>query len=536
MAQRPYSVPPGRIHASRRPAGELRGRTGRPASSCAPWVTAFFCLACGGRAELAQSNARPQVRTAFLFDLQSGFSVVDFTSLEHPKRHNIDLTSFTLSPMDVSGQRLIGGRTRGEIEELVLFSAPNWAPHVLAQSPLETAFMTQTRFVTDGVLVANADNFQLMDAEGAMLLEGSSTGDVIEQDSRGDHALVPGLGGSTWIRPGPESIFIPDQGYKWSFKFAEPKSELVAIAWANEPIESLPSAELWTLRMNAREPGCDAPSLRSCAWQPTYIFHHEASNRAVIGAEMIDEKGNWKLSISVLPWGAQARTDEKSTELAFARIEMDHPEKVEWTVRGDLLWVWAFEDGGVQAIWQLNIRTANAATELDPAVDLNENLRSHQIIGDLDLWLQGEDRPGATPEWWYFSLLKEAPKWHRLSRTETAMAPLGDRGAIFLGRSAPSDPLNPGFECQPCTYWAIQDLADDSSLTLSESVFHVATNQFFLVQSPVYPTPDGSGVLVIHDGQIDYRTFARPDKNFRLTQEQTTAALLLPERWETARP
>lgn len=145
------------------------------------------------------------------------------------------------------------------------------------------------------------------------------------------------------------------------------------------------------------------------------------------------------------------------------------------------------------------------------------------IIGRIE----AEDGP--SENWQVLDLRHDVEAWAPVDPKGDVVVGMGRRGAIFL--DSPDDPRERSTPCAPCAFTAVQDILDPKSPRLTGSVHASSSPDKRDVNFPLWPAPDGSGVLIRESGTWFYEMFDKPGTRYPIATPPEGALISLPPRW-----
>ncbi len=173
---------------------------------------------------------------------------------------------------------------------------------------------------------------------------------------------------------------------------------------------------------------------------------------------------------------------------------------------------------------QEGLRSAYSVDLASPGAIVLQTEEDNVIIGAIRV-----SDGGPSENWQVLDLRHDVETWDPVDPKGEVVMGFGRRGAIFL--DSPDDPSERSTPCAPCAFTAVKDILDPKSPRLTGS-FHASSSPNIRDPNfPLWPAPDGSGVLIRDSGTWFYETFDAPGTRYPIATPPEGALISIPPTW-----
>lgn len=427
--------------------------------------------------------------------------------------------------LDGRGLTVVSRTEDPSLNEGFLFSSENWS--------------APRRAVSDGIfslLWVDADRYIAVGSGWTLsdLRTGSSTTTpasqlgVTQWPADGGYSyLIRSDDAYDWIHPKRDPVRIRNADVLSYFPTSEGDSLVLVYQGDSDPDVS-DNSHVLSMRA-APQAGCTPrqtpgdclPQLRAARRIPE-------TSLVLIAAWSQGAGGVWR-SILVRGWGENTSLSTGADEPGVLRASgPDKGEECGPVVVEDRIWIFCVLPGGGASFerfetTQQGLRSAYAVNLASPGAVVLRTEEDNVIIGRIE----AEDGP--SENWQVLDLRHDVEAWAPVDPKGDVVVGMGRRGAIFL--DSPDDPRERSTPCAPCAFTAVQDILDPKSPRLTGSVHASSSPDKRDVNFPLWPAPDGSGVLIRESGTWFYEMFDKPGTRYPIATPPEGALISLPPRW-----
>lgn len=513
------------------------------------WTLLFAISGCDASTESSQREPDPSQdpsprdpepsggsHRAIAFTGVESLSIVSFDNPENPRQ--FELVTAEMSDRRLQVEWSLDGRALSVIsrgEDLAgsggfLFSSENWSLPLQPVSSFPEGLITLHWVDEDRYLAMAAGEWSF-----SHLRTGSITGnsakdiDVTQWPAESGYSyLVRADETYDWIHPKRDPVRIQNADVR-SFLPTNDGGDLVLVFEGDNDPEVSDTSH--TLTMRAAPQAACSPSLAAgdCLPHLLGVKRVPESSLVVIAAMAQGVEGVWH-AILVRGLGDRTPFSTGADEPGALRASgPDNGESCGPVVARDRIWIVCdLPEGGVHLerfeSTQEGLRPAYSVDLVGADAFVLPNGEDGVLISPVDA-----EEGGSRESWQVLDLRHDVEAWDPVDPKGDVVVGLGRRGAIFL--DSPDDLSERSTPCAPCAFTAVKDILDPKSPRLTGS-FHASSSPNRRdLDFPLWPAPDGSGVLIRESGTWFYETFDKPGTRYPIATPPEGALISIPPRW-----
>ncbi len=508
------------------------------------WRDICLCLAlstmiegCGGQAESGSPASRKAGISYRVLAVVNDphLSVVSFNDLAHPHTIEIPLPSAAYRTYALNwnhdGKRLVAKTTNTDVSKSFLFSLSfeNWTATKLLFSsadPLTSAWLSDDRY-----LVVFDDRWNLLDVKANQYDEGPSSERRLRAWFGKDSAsyLVQNNTNYYWFHAQRDPVEVRSDRPLSVFATSDPSKMLLSYL-GDPPPEASVYDNFWSMK-GVAQTDCTPTDVSGQDCLPRFSLADGILGTSLILIQAVSRgaEGIWQ-SILVREFGNHLPLSTNAQDPGVIHAWGPNGGERCFPLVSQRIWLYCVDGEDRVHLERLEVTPEGTnsvySTALEPIAD---TFRSPFVVGGLIFGHEPSEDYSHPETWKMLDLRKDQVDWEPVDARGELIMPLGERGAIFIDTQG--DPEDLSRACAPCSFTAVKDIFNPSSLILTGTFNAPFAPAYPDLQKTFWPAPDGSGVLTLEDGVLFYENFSAPGVRFPLTEVAEGSSIYLPPTW-----